>query len=398
MVGAGTAGLTAARRLMDADYEVVVLEARDRIGGRIHTVDTLGVPIDLGGAWIHGSGGSPLTAVAREIGAETVVTDYNSLILYGADGEVPDPLAARGEAGWNRIEGELFDLQNDAGNDQTVADGIVDAGEEKTARDPVVAWNIDSTFGDDYAADPDEVSLAYYGSDKSLPGPDLLLKEGYLPLLRHIAGDADVRLGRRVTLIEHAADGVVVHTDQGTLEADWAIVTVPLGVLQNEDVEFDPPLPAGKRAAIDRLGMGTLDKVVPQPVTEAFNGQMFTDQPILVAFRGAQRARDHESQTDDETVAEVVDALSTAFGVDVPDPDGALVTRWARDPFARGSYSYLAAGSSPDDMKALAAPVGEPPPVRGRGHQSGVFRHRRGSLLERRARGPATADPGRLAK
>jgi polyamine oxidase len=356
----------------------VVLEARDRIGGRIHTVDDLGVPIDLGASWIHGSGGSPLTQVAKQIGARTFKTNYDSLILYARDGEVSDAAAARGDRGWARIEGNIYDLQNDAGNDESVADGIAQAGERRLAREPTTAWNMASALEDDYAADPDELSLAWYGADKALPGPDLILAEGYLPLLRHVAGDADVRLGHAVTAIEHAADGVAVHTDQGTLEADWGIVTVPLGVLQNGDVAFDPPLPARKRAAIKRLGMGVLDKVIvkfaepfwprdvhgfgfvgPQRVTEAFNGLLFTGEAILIGFRGGRLARKSESLSDADTVAQFVAELSSAFGTDVPQPEGALVTRWAREPFTRGSYSYIAAGSTPADMRALGAPVGK---------------------------------------
>jgi polyamine oxidase len=379
VIGAGIAGLTAARRLSDAQYQVVVLEARDRIGGRIHTVDDLGVPIDLGGSWIHGSRGNPLTRLAREIGARTVRTNYDSLSLYSSAGEVSDRDAARGERGWARIEGSIYDQQNDAGNDESVADGIANAGERRLAREPTTAWNMASSLEDDYAADPGELSLAWYGADKALPGPDLLMADGYLPLVRHVAGSVDVRLGNRVTLVEHAADGVAVHTDQGTLEADWGIVTLPLGVLQNEDVAFDPPLPKRKRTAINRLGMGLLDKVIvefaepfwpkdvqsfgfvgpSQPVTEAFNGLRFTGKPILVGFRGGRNARRREALSDAEDVAAVVSALSSAFGADVPQPSGALVTRWARDPFARGSYSYIAAGSTPADMRALGAPAGK---------------------------------------
>jgi polyamine oxidase len=372
-------GLTAARRLSDAGYEVVVLEARDRIGGRIHTVDDLGVPIDLGAAWIHGSGGSPLTAVAKEIDARTVKTNYDSQILYSRDGEVSDAADARGERGWARIENSIYDLQNDAGNDESIADGIAQAGEQRLAREPTTAWNMASALEDDYAADPNELSLAWYGADKALPGPDLILPEGYLPLLRHVAGNADVRLGQPVTSVEHAGDGVAVHTDQGTLQADWGIVTLPLGVLQNGDVAFDPPLPARKRAAINRLGMGVLDKVIvkfadpfwprdthgfgyvgaQQPVTEAFNGLLFTGEAILVGFRGGRLARRSESLSDGDAVSQFVDELSSAYATDVPEPEGAIVTRWAREPFTRGSYSYIAAGSTPADMRALAAPVGK---------------------------------------
>jgi hypothetical protein len=317
--------------------------------------------------------------VAREIGASTVPTNYDSLYLYSRAGEVSDADAARGERGWAQIQRGIYAQQDNAGNSESVADGIANAGQRRLAREPTTAWALASDLEDDYAADPSQLSLAWYGSDKASPGPDLILPQGYLPLVRHVAGDADVRLSNRVTLVEHAADGVAVHTDQGTLEADWGIVTLPLGVLQHGDVAFDPPLPKRKRAAINRLGMGLLDKVIlqfpeafwpknvhtfgfvgaSQPVTEAYNGLLFTGKPILVGFRGGHMARQREALSDSTDVAAAVDMLSAAFGANVPQPTGALVTRWARDPFARGSYSYVAAGSTPADMQALGAPVGK---------------------------------------
>jgi polyamine oxidase len=229
----------------------------------------------------------------------------------------------------------------------------------------------------DYAADPDELSLRLYGADESFDGDDLLFPGGYTQLVRTLADGTTVKLRQRVTSVAHASDGVTVTTDRGAFEADRVIVTVPLGVLRNEDVEFDPPLPAKKVQAIERLGMGVVNKVVlafdepswpedtnvfglvgDQPLTHLINGLPFTEQPVLIGLLGGSAARERERLSDENTTADVIEALSVAFDTEVPEPTGTLITRWARDPFARGSYSYPAVDSTPEDRTVLAEPVG----------------------------------------
>ena len=90
-----------------------------------------------------------------------------------------------------------------------------------------------------------------------------------------------------------------------------------------------------------------------QPVTDLVNGLLFAGTPLLVGLRGGEAAWSREKLSDEEAVAELITAL------DAPQPTGSIVTRWGSDPFALGSYSFLAVGSSPDDMHALAEPAGE---------------------------------------
>lgn len=380
VIGAGIAGLAAARRLTDEGFAVTVLEARDRIGGRIRTDRSLGPAVDLGAAWIQGIDGNPIAGLAEDAGSETVPTDFDSLALLDGDGgEVPEDEALEAEREWQRLSDGLENLGEDADPEASLADGLEEIQSAPEDLDPVVRWILDSTVVTEYAADPEELSLASYHQEGGYEGDSVLFPDGYARIPEHLARDLDVRLGHRVTLIEYGGDGVTVTTDRGDLDADRAIVTLPLGVLQNEDVEFDPPLPAEKLAAGERLGMGVLDKVVlafdepfwpedvhtfgfvgeDQPLTEAYNGLIFTGEPVLVCLRGGEAARTRARQSDEEAVAEVVEALAIAADADIPEPTGALVTRWATDPFARGSYSYVAAGASLDDYDTLAEPVGK---------------------------------------
>lgn len=165
---------------------------------------------------------------------------------------------------------------------------------------------------------------------------------------------------------------------RGTFSADKAIVTLPLGVLKKGLVRFDPPLPERKTAAIERLGMGTLDMVAlafPEPFWPhdhdfiagyPAEGDIFprffdrfrkTGRPILVASVGGRGAEALESLSDGEVEAAAMRPLRRLFGGAIPSPVSMRRTAWASDPFTSGSYSHIPVGASPADYDALAEPV-----------------------------------------
>ncbi|PND56330.1 amine oxidase [Mycobacterium sp. ENV421] len=370
VVGAGFSGLAAARKLTDAGLRVTVLEARDRIGGRTRTDTSFGVPIDVGASWIHGTESNPLTTLAHDVGAKTVPTDFENFVLIDDHRLVDKKAAAASAEDWHRIARELDDLSGDASAEESVADGLIGIA---NLDDPLVAWNVASGIAAEYAADPAQMSLRWLGSEEQFKGPDVILPGGYTQLSQYVAKGLDVRLGTEVTRVAHGGDQVRIDTSQGTVTADRVIVTVPLGVLKAETIVFDPPLPDAKRNAIERLGFGLLNKVVVafdapfwpestpmiglvgdnQPVTDLVNGLVFAGRPVLVGLRGGQAAWSRESMSDSDAVNELIAAI------DAPTPTGSIVTKWGTDRYARGSYSFIAVGSSPDDMRALGEPVGE---------------------------------------
>lgn len=384
VVGAGMAGLGAAAELRAAGVETIVLEARPRIGGRVHTVGDLGAPVDLGAAWIHDSRGNPLTAVARRAGLATVPTDYESFALRRPGGAtVPSAALAQAVDAQERIDEALAAAAQEADPEDPLGPALRRA-RARTGVTGVAGQALDWLLGNaiplDLAADVDELSVLGYDEGETYDGgDDLLLRRGAGALVETLARGVDVRRDTAVRAIRRRTDGVTVVTAAGErITADGAVVTVPLGVLQAGAIRFDPPLPGPARRAIARLGFGLLEKVVlryddpwwPDVATlgtvgtsigttiSVFNVTAVTGRPILVAFTGGRYARALERRSDEEIVGTVTGSLASGFGEAARRPAQALVTRWAAEPYTRGSYSFLPPGAGAQERVALGARAG----------------------------------------
>src|SRR3954447_8357109 len=283
IVGAGWAGLTLANALRNAGVEHVLLEARDRIGGRAHTADLDGVPVDLGCSWIHQPyGGNPMAKFADQAGVRRMNADVelDAPRVRFWDGYLDRELAftEKGNAFWhglNFAEIEAAQLADQLGDGASVYQGaqvyMNNHGLQGDARrDAEMVIRGFSELSD--ATDWTKLSLRYWAwanSESSYTG----IGEGDMPvggyrrLVAAMAGPGQVRLGHRVNTIEQTPRGVVVRATAGprarrvTLHGSHVVVAAPLGVLKAGAIGFAPGLPPAKSTAIARLGFGVVEKV-----------------------------------------------------------------------------------------------------------------------------------------
>ena len=382
VLGAGIAGLAAARALTDKGYSVIVLEARDRIGGRLWTDSSLGLPLDLGASWIHGVDGNPITKLAKEFNVRTVPTDGENAIEFAADGSaLPDGEWEEMEALFEDIYADVAEMQDSTDEDMSLRSAFDQVVASRGLSDDDLKrlnYYVHLVTALEYGADAKDLSLWWWDQDEEFGGEEVIFPGGYNQISDGLAKGLDIRLGEIVKVIRYGADGVEVETSQGNYVADKAVVTFPLGVLKQASVTFEPPLPGSKQEAIDRLGMGVLNKVYLK-FSEAFwdvdvetisymserlgewcdwlNFLPFTDQPVLMAFHGGDKGFELEDLSDDEIIAGAMQTLRVMFGDEISEPEGALITRWGKDPFSFGAYSHIPPFASGDDHDILAEPI-----------------------------------------
>jgi hypothetical protein len=242
------------------------------------------------------------------------------------------------------------------------------------------------------------VSLAHWNQDEEFGGfggDHAMIPGGYSQVTAALSSGLDIRLSCPVGRIEYTPRGVRVHLSPSrkggaaamsggatmALTAAAAVVTAPLGVLKAGDIAFSPPLPPFKADAIRRLGFGALTKVMLEfehtfwdtsvdffgaalPGGAPARGRCFmfwnlqnvAGAPVLACLLAGAAAVEAESESDDSLAAAAMAVLRQLHPA-APPPLGVAVSRWASDPFCRGSYSFVAVGASGDDYKALAAPL-----------------------------------------
>ncbi len=377
IIGAGIAGLTAARDLMDNGYKVLVLEASNKIGGRIRTNRALGIPVEEGAGWIHGPDDNPIMELAEQTNQETFVTKDSSFTVFDEQGKQVSSqmITQMGE--------EHEDILEFIGSGMTKDMPLSEAMEHlapKLTRDPVFRWMTSAYTEFDTGSPVEELSAMYFNEDDAFQGEDVILVDGYDRLLEPLTRGLPILTRKPVRRIAyHNRMGVFIETDREVFEADFAIVTVPLGVLKAGDIKFIPPLPEKHSNAIQRIGMGDLTKVAMKfdelhwPEKTQYFGLMtqqqgrwnyflnhkpFNSANVLTALSFGNYSRMIEGMDHAYMLEDAMKAVSTMFGSDVPYPRHYIATRWSQDPFTKGAFSYAKVGSKPNDFNTLSEPIG----------------------------------------
>jgi monoamine oxidase len=263
VVGAGLAGLAAARALREAGRPAVVLETADAPGGRTRTDRSLGGPVHLGAAWVHGHIGNPIGELAATLGYGFGTRTWDLVATFVDGRELPAPETAQAAAARAALDTALERAAAEA--DDSAALGpvlrpMLDAL-DPAVRPAVEAW-VRGEYENLYAAPIDRLSLRHRAEPFYLPGEDRMLHGGLDEVTALAATDLDVRCGVRVLGVRSGDDARwVVDTTAGPFPAASVVVTVPLGALQAGRLRFDPPLPDDVTASLHRLNPGSVAKV-----------------------------------------------------------------------------------------------------------------------------------------
>ena len=390
VVGAGIAGLTAAYALGQAGVECVVVEARARVGGRLHTVELAGTPVDLGGSWIHHPVGNPLRAIADRLGVKCVAADpLPGLVGFDCSQDrrlTQDDMDICLRLLFEDFPAAVEHLQHEAGADESMAEAIESFLADLAlppAQHRQIRQALRSEIESESADLTERQSVRWMWNETEYDGGFFgeVPVGGYRSLITPLAAALAILLRFDVDEIAVINDSVRVTSTDGRIEwCSHVVVTVPLGVLKDSRPSFVPPLPHDHRQAIDRLGFGRFEKVAlafaepfwrtaqlpqlmllpPDPDEGAvwvFDLGEATPHPVLTAQIPHSAAHHVLDNTADQAVQWILRLLSRAVGGPCPDPIAAAVTTWANDEYSRGSYSHIPPGASPSDADLLGQPV-----------------------------------------
>jgi len=399
IIGAGMAGLSAALHLQQWGVNVLILEGRNRIGGRVCKAEEFDdIGIDLGASWIHGVNGNPLYDIAERLKLKMDVTDNPSLTtegcfeVYDEDGKVFDKnIESKIRNNFEKMSNFGKQFIEQFGKDLPLEYLLSLTQEENMNQKEMnfLNWMKSGVEGWDNANLNTISARGYYWeNENNFTGGDGFVADGLYNITNELAKaitknpNSKILLEHQVLKIEYNDEGVIVYTNKGEFKADYAISTLTLGVMKSESVAFQPQLPEWKTSSISKIGFGLMNKIVLE-FPEVFwnencigigyvsnergefsfflNLYPFLKRPLLMCFVAADFAYATEKWTDHQIIGSIMENLGRIYdkeGKKVPQPTRHKITRWGSDIFARGSYSYLAYGSELKDIEKYALPVG----------------------------------------
>ncbi len=361
VIGAGAAGIAAATRLKQAGVSALLIEARNRVGGRAHTVPVAGDVIDLGCEWLHSADRNVLVGVAESLG---FTVDRGT---PGWSTPASVDLSTADHAEYRKTISAFFDAVETAASD----------GPDRPASDLLPAngrWNMLLRAMGTYYSGAELENISVVDLDRyEDTHVNWTIREGYGAMIASAAEGLPIVFDCPVARVDHAGRCVKIETQRGTIESKAAIICVPTPQIADGTIRFHPALPA-KRAAAAGLPLGLADKIFFEIVgepgfpqghfygapdrAETFSFDLFPrGRRLLAGFVGGDFARALENDGPAAMEAEARRQIAHALGAEAMKHLRFLcATAWDLDPFARGGYSCALPGHA-DDRAVLAAPV-----------------------------------------
>ncbi|KAL2936100.1 Polyamine oxidase [Bienertia sinuspersici] len=411
IVGAGMSGISAAKRLHDNNIkDFIILEATNRIAGRIHKTEFGGRTVEKGANWLHGVGGpqkNPMYEIAKKIKLKSYYSDFSNMSFntYNEEGKLfskkevdgaLDMAESNEEFGTKLAEKYSADTKVD--NDMSLlALERLNRKEPKTALERMIDFY---SFDGEQAEAPRVTSLKhifprpefelfgdgeYFVADsRGFESIVHVLAKSFLTYTNDTITDPRVMFKQVVTEVDYSKKGeVTVKTEDGKVyQAKKVILSPSIGVLQSDLIKFKPELPMWKRIAIDEFSIGIYTKIFLQfpktfwPTgkgTEFFfyahprRGYYAIWQQLEAEYPGSNilfvtvtddESKRVEQQPDEDTKAEAMEVLRKIFGKDIPNPTQIMIPRWYSDRLYRGTFTNWPAGYTIQKHNNLRAPVG----------------------------------------
>ena len=373
IIGAGISGLAAAKKLKDKGFTVIVLEAQEKIGGRLRTDRSMGIAFDEGASWIHGPNGNPITKLASQAGANTYLTDDDNLAVFDNNGTAYSDAFL--DSQYTQFENALKAVRS-AGTKRQSFQTIFNSLYPTQANNRLWKYMLSAYLEFDTGGDISKLSSKYFYDDEAFPGKDVIVTNGYDKVANLLGQGLDIRLNSRVIEINYNATKSLVKVNENSIEADYVIVSVPLGVLKNNSISFQPSLPASKLSAIQNIQMGNVNKFLfiwdtpfwdtniqyigYTPETKGkFNYLMNMKKFLptingLMTFAYGDYATVTETMTDAQIKNEVMAQLKTIYGNSIPNPTNMLRTKWGQNINTFGAYSFATNRTTSADFDTMA--------------------------------------------
>lgn len=366
IIGAGIAGLGAAHYFKQRGVDVVVIEAQEKVGGRLRTDRSLGIPFDEGASWIHGPKNNPITGLASDAGADTYVTDDDSVEIYDIDGsQYEDSKLDSEESKYDRL------VDNIEGSIDTSFEEEFYNKHPEYKDNRLWTYMLSAYLEFDTGGDIGELSSLDFYDDEAFGGDDRIITNGYDMIAEYLAQDIDVQLNTQVSAIDYSGSTIQITTSQGEITADYVMCCVPLGVLKKDIIAFMPSLTAEISNAVQKLKMGAINKFLCvwetpfwnediqyigyTPETKGkfnyfMNMKKFTIANGLMTFAFGNYSKLTENMSDTEVIQEIMSHLKSIYGEDIPEPTHMLRTKWASNEYSFGAYSFATNGARSSDF------------------------------------------------
>ncbi|MES2217710.1 MAG: FAD-dependent oxidoreductase [Pseudomonadota bacterium] len=380
IIGAGIAGLAACKQLLEYGFDAKILEAQDRVGGRILTDTRFGISLGLGASFIHGDKDNPITTLAEKYGAKRVAVNPDKFIFLDHNGKfIPQSIINEFNIKFSTLLEQAKEFALSSSTDVALSVSMLpfidkipfSSIEKELLKTRLLA--LEGYLG----ASCSSLSGRYWDEEQTWPGDNCLLINSYQPIINGLEKDCPVQLKSNVKKINIVNENIEVTTEHEIFNSDAVIITVPLGVLKRNQISINPSLPRQKIEAVQRLGMGLfnitaikfatsfwpkdshaifLPKYDDLDIPVFLNLYQFTKEPLLIGHSGGNSAFELEKFSNTELQERIMAGFKRIFGDNIPTPENFITTRWSQNEFSHGSYSYLPPKAHMGDYGILAEP------------------------------------------